>query len=300
MRNLKRKRVLITGAGHGLGRELAVSFARAGAEIVVTDRNVHGVENTVGLIRETGGRASGYSMDVTDAENIAEAREQIHAELGPIDVLINNAGMVRGGTFLQVPIEEHLATYQVNALGMIAVTHAFLQDLIAAPEGHVVNIASASGLIPLPYAATYASSKWAVIGFSESILEELRLMGHTHVGVTTVCPSYIGTGMFSGVRLPKFSTVLTPERVAQLTLRAVERRKAFVMTPWFVAITPLCKVILPTRLFRWFCDWLDISTGMSHWRGHGLTDPRLELDPAPLGAGGRTPAAEPVSAADRS
>lgn len=274
MRNLTGKRVLITGSGHGLGRELARTFARAGAEIVVTDLDPDRVAHTVHIIREEGGRAFGYAMNVGDMEAIRDVRTQLLAEHGPIDVLVNNAGMVHGGGFLQVSWEQHLATYQINAIGLIAVTHTFLPDLIAQPAGHLVNIASASGLISLPYAATYCSTKWAVVGFSESILQELRLEGQHHVGVTTVCPSYIGTGMFTGVRLPKFSRVLTPERVANLTLAAVLRKREFVLVPWFVQIIPFMKGILPRRVFRWLCDQLDVSTGMSHWRGHGAQPAR--------------------------
>lgn len=283
MRNLSGKRVLITGAGHGLGRELSRTFARAGAEVIVTDLDQDRVSHTVHQIQEEGGRAAGYAMDVTDAVAVLEVRERLHAEHGPIDILVNNAGMVYGGEFLNVPLSKHLATYQINAVGLITVTHTFLSDLIAQPEGHIVNIASASGLISLPFASTYCSTKWAVIGFSESLGEELRLQGNGHVRVTTVCPSYIGTGMFTGVRLPKFSRVLTPERVAGLALRAVQRNHEFVMVPWFVRITPFCKAVLPRPIFRWLCDWLNVSTGMSHWRGHAM-QPLLKVDPVEVKA----------------
>ena len=204
MQNLAGKRALITGAGHGLGRELARTFARAGAEVVVTDLDPDRVANTVRQIIEDGGRAVGYTMDVTDAECVKDVRERLHKEHGPINVLVNNAGMVYGGDFLGVPLSKHLLTYQINAVGLITVTHTFLRDLIGSGEANVVNVASASGLIPLPFAATYCSTKWAVIGFSESLGEELRLQGNGHVCVTTICPSYIGTGMFTGVTLPRF------------------------------------------------------------------------------------------------
>ncbi|HVX62255.1 MAG TPA: SDR family NAD(P)-dependent oxidoreductase [Pirellulales bacterium] len=267
MRNLAQKRVLITGGGHGLGRELAAAFASAGAEMVVTDINSAGAEETADRIRQAGGQAVSRLLDVADVEMIRAFRQQLHAERGPIDVLINNAGIVRGGPFLDVPVEGHLDTYRVNTLGMVSVTHAFLPDLISRPEGHLVNIASASGLIALPYASTYASSKWAALGFSESIREELRVLGHRHVRVTAVAPSYIDTGMAAGVTLPKLSRMLRASQVAQMALRAVQKDREIVLTPWLVYVTPFTKAMLPPFLFRRVCDLFGITQGMSTWHG---------------------------------
>ena len=276
MRNLTGKRILITGAGRGLGREFARTFAAAGCEVLVTDIAADRIAETVSLLRDAGGQAAGYVLDVTDPQSVRDVRHQILAERGPIDLLLNNAGVVFAGAFEDVSLERHLATYQINLLGLITVTHAFLPDLIRQPEGHIINMASASGYIPLPFAATYASTKWAVIGFSESLAEELRLAGNGHVRLTTVCPSYIATGMFAGVTLPRFSWFLTPERVAKLTLRAVQRNLDIVQTPWFVKITPLAKALFPRPVFRWFCDWLNVSTGMTSWRGLSATKPLVE------------------------
>ncbi len=267
MKNLAKKRVLITGAGHGLGRELALAFAATGAEIIATDLNLAGAEETAAQIQRASGQARADLLDVTDLNMIRDFRQRLHAERGPIDVLINNAGIVRGGPFLNVPVEGHLDTYRVNALGMVSMTHAFLPDLISRPEGRLVNIASASGLIALPYASTYASSKWAALGFSESIREELRVLGHRHVRVTAVAPSYIDTGMAAGVKLPKLSRMLRAPEVAQLALRAVQRDRDLVLTPWLVYVTPFTKAVLPPFMFRKMCDWFGITNGMASWHG---------------------------------
>lgn len=268
MRDLKEKRVLITGAGHGLGREMAREFAAAGAEVIVTDRDAERAEQTVEIVRQAGGRAVGYPLDIANLEMIGAVRRQVLAEHGPPDVLINNAGIAHGGTFLEVPVERHHATYRVNLMGPVAVTHAFLPDLIARPQAHLVNIASASGMIALPYATTYASSKWGVIGFTESIREELRLLGFRHVSVTVVCPSYIDTGMAAGVRVPLLSKMLRSEQVARLVLRAVRRRRELVLTPWLAKITPFSRGVLPPSWFRRSCDWLGITSSMATWYGH--------------------------------
>jgi short-subunit dehydrogenase len=268
MKDLAKKRILITGAGHGLGRDMAQAFGRAGAEVIVTDLNLAGAEETARKVTASGGQAAAYALDVTDVEAIRQFRERLNAERGPIDVLVNNAGIAHGGPFLEVPVEKHLATYRVNALGLVAMTHAFLPDLIARPEAHLVIIASASGLIALPYASTYASSKWAALGFSESIREELRVLGRRHVRVTAICPSYIDTGMCDGVDLPRFTRMLRSPQVAEMVLRAVRRNRDLVLTPWLVYITPFTKAVLPPALFRKVADFFGITRGMASWYGH--------------------------------
>jgi short-subunit dehydrogenase len=273
MRDLNNKRVLITGGGHGLGRDLALAFAGAGAEMIVTDRNLAGAEETVKLVEAAGGRGAAYALDVTELDAIGQFRQRLHAEHGPIDVLINNAGIAHGGAFLDVPVENHLATYRVNALGLVAMAHAFLPDLIARPEGRLVIIASASGLIALPYASTYASSKWAALGFSESIREELRILGHGHVRVTAVCPSYIDTGMCDGVKIPRFTRMLRSPQVAERVLRAVQSNRDLVLTPWLVYVTPFTKAMLPPPLFRKVADFFGITGGMVGWYGHDKPNP---------------------------
>ena len=269
MRTVQRKRVLITGAGRGIGRALALRFAAAGSEIVVSDVDTTATSAVVAEIRTAGGKALGVALDVTDPASIAAARTQVHAEGGPIDVLVNNAGTVHGGPFLEVPLERHLRTYRINVDGVVAVTHAFLPDLIAGDDGHLVNIASASGLIGLPYGSTYASSKWAVIGLSDSLRIELDLLGHRHVGVTAVCPSYVDTGLFEGARPPTATRMLTPERLADLTLRAVLRNRPYVRSPWLVKVTPVLKGLLPTALFDAVSSASGATRSMTGWSGHG-------------------------------
>jgi len=267
MHSLVDKRVFITGGASGIGRSLAMRFAREGAEAHIADLDEGAADEVARAISAAGGRAQAWVLDVTDAAQIAGVRRKILDASGPIDVLVNNAGIVHGGAFLEVPLDRHLATFRVNTLAVVAVTHVFLPDLVARPEGHIVNIASAAGFAGLPFGATYAASKWAVIGFSESVRLELREQGHRHVGVTIVCPGYVGTGMFDGARALRLTRILTPKRVADLTVGAVLSNREMVMTPWVVALGPVLKGILPRRVFDWTARLFGAPTGMASWRG---------------------------------
>ncbi|MCP3959582.1 MAG: SDR family oxidoreductase [bacterium] len=269
MTSLNMKRVLITGAARGLGRAMAESFAAEGAEVVLTDLDAEGLDDAREALSSAGARCRTYVLDVTDPAAIAEAREALHADAGTVDILVNNAGVVFGGEFLEVPLEKHHLTYRVNVEGPVNMTHAFLEDVIGSPRGHLVYIASASGYVGLPGGTTYASSKWAAIGFAESIRAELKHQGHRRVGVTTVCPTYIATGMFEGVAPPKTTSMLDPARIAAKVVTAVKRRKVWVREPWIVKITPLLKHGLPTPVSDFLSDAFGASKSMDHWQGHG-------------------------------
>jgi short-subunit dehydrogenase len=267
MKTLAGKRALVTGGASGIGKAIAERFARAGAEIVLVDLNEAALRTTAAELERGGARVRTYVLDVTDTSRITGLKEQIARDAGPIDVLVNNAGLVFGGGFLDVPLEKHLTTYRVNTLGLVAMTHAFLPDLLAGTDGHVVNVASASAYIGLPFGATYASSKWAVLGFSESLALELELQGHGHVHVTAICPSYVATGLFEGAKAPRTTKLLTAERVADMTVKAVLANKPALRTPWLVQTTPILKALTPFRFFYRVAALLGVNTSMMQWRG---------------------------------
>ena len=258
-------RVLVTGAGHGLGFAIASAFARGGARVVVTDRDAARVTSAVAKL---GGSACGYPLDVTAPEQIADVRARLTAEHGAIDVLVNNAGIAFGGPFLDVPLAKHLTTVNVNLSGVLAVTHAFLPDLLARPAAHLVNIASASAVVALPMGTTYAASKWAVLGFTESLQEELRVLGHRHVCATAICPGYIATGLFDGADPGPLSGWLTPDRVADAVVRAVERGREFVMLPRRLRATYGLCAGLPRSWYKALCRATGVSRSMAGWKGH--------------------------------
>ena len=274
MSKLEGKRVLITGGAQGIGFQMAILFGKRGAQVVLADINAEKVVESAADLESRGITAWGYPVDVTNPDSIAELRAKIAAEVGPIDILVNNAGVVFGGPFTKTPLSQHLKTYDVNVSGLVAMTHTFLDDLVTRPEAHLVHIASASGLIGLPFGSTYASSKWAVIGFGESIRAELNLQGHKHVHHTIVCPSYIGTGMFDGAEAPKATSILDPEYLAEKVVNAVERNQVYVLEPFMVKLTPIIKAMLPLGLYDRISHLFGADTSMAHWTGHDSDAPQ--------------------------
>jgi all-trans-retinol dehydrogenase (NAD+) len=273
MKAWKGKRVLITGAAAGIGRALAERLGARGADLILTDRDEEHLAATTDAIRRAGARAQHHVLDVTRSASILQVRDAIHSRGGPVDVLVNNAGVVFGGAFLDVPLQKHLDTFAVNVLGLVAMTHAFLADLVARPEAHLVNVASAAGLTAVPFASTYASSKWAVVGFSESIRLELARQGHRHVHVTTVCPLYVSTGLFEGARPPRFTSMLTPAQLADEIVQGVERDRVFVRTPWLVKLVPFLNGVLPTGLADALSTALGAAGSMEQWTGRSPSAP---------------------------
>lgn len=267
MKKLRDRRVLITGGAQGIGLAIARRFAEDGARIVLSDIDAERLEAARELLAGEGAECRTVVADVTDFDGLGDFRRRVLEAGDGLEILINNAGVVHGGAFLEVPLEQHLGTLRVNTEAVVAVTHTFLGDLIAADAGHLVNVASASGFIGLPWASTYAASKSAVIGFSESVRIELRRLGHRHVGVTTVCPSYVRTGMFDGVREPLMTPFLTPRKLARKVHKAVRKNDPFVLEPAMVKITPLLKAALPTGASDLLLDTFGVSTGMKSWRG---------------------------------
>jgi all-trans-retinol dehydrogenase (NAD+) len=269
MDTLNGKRILVTGAAAGIGKALAEQFGARGADLLLVDRDPAGLEAAAASLAARGVKVATYELDVTDTAGILALRDRIHRDGGPIDVLVNNAGLVFGGGFLDLPLEKHLTTYQVNTLGLVAMTHTFLPDLLGRPDAHLVNVASASGYIGLPFGATYASSKWAVIGLSESLQLELELQGHRNVHVTTVCPSYVSTGLFDGAKAPLTTDLLTADGLATQVVEAVLANAVALNTPWLVHATPILKGLLPFGLFYRVAAWLGVNTSMMEWRGRG-------------------------------
>lgn len=269
MSQITGKKVLVTGGALGIGRLMALNCAKEGAShIVLWDINTEKMNETAEEIRAAGAEASTFQVNVASLDDIKAKAEEVRAQVGTIDILFNNAGIVRGGSFLQHTHEDIDMTMRINVLGVMHVTKEFLPGMVDQKSGHVINIASAAGMMPVPMQSAYSPSKWACLSFSEILRIEMESQ-KTGVHVTTVCPGYIDTGMFDGVKPPLLTPILTPEYVGQQVIEAVKRDKILLRMPFMVNLLPLFRGTLPTRLF-------DIITGklfrvyntMDEFKGH--------------------------------
>ena len=278
MSTFKGKRVLITGGASGIGKLMGgMALDKGAAALVIWDINQESIES---VVRELGrkskaqgraGRVYGMRVDVSNQAMVADRYEQTKREVGEIDILINSAGIITSNkTFDQCSPDEINRTMMVNALAPMYVTQQVLPDMVASDSGHVCNIGSAGGIISNPRMSIYAASKWATIGWSDSVRIELREM-RSRVRVTTIAPYYITTGMFDGVR-SKIFPLLRPENVAARIIRSIERDNPFKMfMPWIPCphhFIRLLQGILPIRVFDWLVGRvLGIYHTMDHFTG---------------------------------
>lgn len=249
MKSVAGKRVLVTGAAMGMGRLYAQLAVSEGAEAVILwDVNEKALKETAEELRAQGGHVHEYVVDVSDRAAIEAAAATVRTVVGDPHVVINNAGIVRGNAYFWETDAARDAelTMRVNALAPMFITREFLPGMIASGEDcRLVNIASAAGLAANPRMASYCSSKWAAVGFSDSVRLEVEQAGHDNVKVTTVCPYYIKTGMFEGAKAAPLLPLLEPEYVVDEVWKHMKKGSAFVVLPRTVLLGEAMKGIVP-------------------------------------------------------
>lgn len=249
MSTFKNKTVLITGGASGIGKLMgSLAIERGARSLIIWDINKKTLDETVGEFLLMQKNVRGFLVDVSNVEHIKSAAQQVKNDIGTVDILINNAGIVVGKYFDEHSHADIERTMMINASALMHVALEFLPRMIEQKNGHIVNIASAAGLVGNPKMSVYAASKWAVIGWSDSLRLEMEKL-KTNVKVTYATPYYISTGMFDGVKTSVFIPINKPDTAAQKIIRAIEKDKLFVRMPSIVYILPFVKGILPTRAF---------------------------------------------------
>ena len=265
------KIVLITGGASGIGRIMGEMALKKGAKaLVIWDINQANIDATIGELKAFG-KVVGYRVDVANYEVVAKSYQQVKNEVGNVDILINCAGIITSNkTFDLCSPEEMDRTIQVNTLAPMYVARQVLPDMIARNSGHICNIASAGGMLANPKMSVYAASKWAAIGWSESIRIELQDR-KSQVRVTTIAPYYITTGMFDGVQSKVFP-LLNPEKVSERIIGAIEDNKKMLMLMKWIPqphhFIRLLQGLLPMRVFDWLLgEVLGIYHTMDNFTG---------------------------------
>ncbi|KAF7246223.1 Epidermal retinol dehydrogenase 2 [Varanus komodoensis] len=376
-KNVSGEIVLITGAGNGIGRLLALKFARLGATLVLWDLNLEGNKETARLAKKMGAvRVHDYICDCSKRQEIYRVADQVKKEVGDVSILINNAGIVTGNMFLECPDSLIEKTMEVNAMAHFWVTNlrdfhliwieaqfigrhpahylsqalvqhshcltwsrckrevelgvisilvtpqpkppndlsqwfhvdvekhggqnralqkpmahlpwrraivpqhhllesasqtvkAFLPAMIASNHGHLVTVASMAGLTGVNGLADYCASKFASVGFAESLILELLSMGKTGIKSTIVCPYFINTGMFDGcqTKWPVLLPILEPEYVAERIVSGILRNDLYILLPRSLYFLNVVKGIAPTKICLLLGEYLGVFIFMDKFRG---------------------------------
>ena len=214
MTKIKGNCILITGGASGIGRIMGrMALERGARQLVIWDSNGESIDSTCAEFKSIG-NVKGYKIDISDNKAVVDCFEQTSKECGEVDIIINCAGIVANNkTFDQQSIRDIERTMDINTVAPMVITLQALPRMIARDKGHICNIASAAGMLSNPKMAVYAASKWAMIGWSDSVRIELK-QAKSKVRVSTIAPYYINTGMFNGVK-SRFFPILEPEATSR-------------------------------------------------------------------------------------
>jgi NAD(P)-dependent dehydrogenase (short-subunit alcohol dehydrogenase family) len=253
------RRVLITGAASGIGRAVATAAGRAGAQLVLTDRNGELLDKAVAELTSDGADVVlARATDVSDLEQVQALADAVHADGGSVDVVMNVAGIAAWGTVDRLEHRHWRSMVDVNLMGPIHVIECFVPPMIAAGRGgHLVNVSSAAGLIGLPWHAAYSASKFGLRGVSEVLRFDLR---QHRIGVSLVCPGGVATPLTDTIQIAgvdqtgrSFARMqahfrkraVTPEQAAAAILRGMRRNRYLVYTSRDIQMIHLLQRLCP-------------------------------------------------------
>ncbi len=245
---------VITGAASGLGRAISLQLARPGARLLLADINRDGCAETVALAAQRGAAAQAMSVDVADAAQVEGLAVAAEAQLGRVDLVVNNAGVAAAGAVGVAPLSDWQWVISTNLWGVIHGCHVFVPRLLKQGGGAILNVASVAGLIHAPGMGAYSVTKAGVVALSETLAAELR---GRNVHVTVLCPSFFRTNLLATARAPVEAlalaekafagAALTADDVAAAALRAVRRRRLYCLPMRDARVAWYLKRLMPER-----------------------------------------------------
>jgi short-subunit dehydrogenase len=259
MRDLSGKRAVVTGAAAGIGRAISLELARVGCRLFLIDLNAESLGAVIDAVRATGADVGGRTCDLADPAQIVEVAAAAIGQWGGVDLLLNNAGIAYYGPTHEMRLDQWERLMAVNLLAPIRLIHALLPSLREQPQAHILNVASVTGLVPKRRIAAYQTSKYGLVGLSQSLRAEYSPYG---VGVTALCCGFVRTdllataareGMKTVTREPAKWYTVSPEYVARVAVRSIRRNRGVVVVP------------LIARVFWWMQR---LSPAILDWHGH--------------------------------
>ncbi|XP_003265917.1 17-beta-hydroxysteroid dehydrogenase 13 isoform X1 [Nomascus leucogenys] len=238
--------VLITGAGHGIGKQTAYEFAKRQSILVLWDINKRGVEETAAECRKLGVTAHAYVVDCSNREEIYRSLNQVKKEVGDVTIVVNNAGTVYPADLLSTKDEEITKTFEVNILGHFWITKALLPSMMERNHGHIVTVASVCGHEVIPYLIPYCSSKFAAVGFHRGLTSELQALGKTGIKTSCLCPVFVNTG-FTKNPSTRLWPVLETDEVVRSLIDGILTNKKMIFVPSYINIFLRLHKFLPER-----------------------------------------------------
>ncbi len=267
MTKIKGNCILITGGASGIGRIMGrMALERGARQLVIWDINEESIKSTCAEFASKG-NVKGYRVDVSDTAAMVECFKKTSEECGDVDIIVNCAGIVTGNkTFDKQTTRDIERTMSINTIAPMNIALQALPGMIARDKGHICNIASAAGMLSNPKMSVYVASKWAMIGWSDSVRIELK-EAKSNVRFSTIAPYYINTGMFDGVK-SRFFPILEPEATSRKILNAIEKNRDFKGIPFGFHFIRLCQGLLPTAWFDViFGKWVGIFSAMDNFTG---------------------------------
>lgn len=269
MKSLGNKIAVVTGAAMGMGRVLSELLLKEGCRCILVDIQKAALENTARELSSFGDCAY-YVCDISERNEVYKLAKKIERDAGQVSILVNNAGIVHAAPVVEMKDELIEKMLNVNLMAQFWTVKAFLPAMKLRNEGHIVNFASAGGILAIPNIAAYCASKFGVVGFTDALRQEMKKQG-LNIGVTMVCPNTVNTGMFDGSKMVAGTKMLSPEKVCRAVVKGIKNNRAMVAVPSLPVkiMTPLAKVLLPVHAMDWMNKALGMWDANDTWHGRG-------------------------------
>lgn len=252
--------VLVTGAGHGIGRELSLQFARLGGRVVCLDINESSNKSTAADILREGGTAWAFKCDVANKDDVKVISNKIREEIGEVTILVNNAGIMPCKPFLRHTADEIVDIFRVNVFAHFWLVQEWLPSFIEAGRGRIVALSSIAGLVATSNLAPYCASKFAVRGLMEGLTEELRYANrYPEIRLTCVYPFVVDTGLAQRprIRFPSLNPITSPSQCASDIIEGVRRGEEVICIPTKDFYAHWVVNTMPREVRKAFLDFMD-------------------------------------------